>query len=166
MGPFWRDHLSPDLHLPFPLLLSFRNGPRCPGFAPRPDSAPLTGPGRSEDTSSRYNSSGETSTVIFTLTAEQEFAAVSHGDEVVVQYGSGEERRPRTSAISTRSRSNEGRSGGDSWTGPRRQSRLGAVTAESLLPYLRVETCPEPVGSPLEPKAWSFTFQTVRRFGL
>jgi hypothetical protein len=44
--------------------------------------------GNTEFSTSRYNSSGETSTVIFTLAAE-EFAAVSQGDEVVVQYGSG-----------------------------------------------------------------------------
>jgi hypothetical protein len=44
--------------------------------------------GNTEFSISRYNSSGETSTVIFTLTAE-EFAAVSQGDQVVVQYGSG-----------------------------------------------------------------------------
>jgi hypothetical protein len=44
--------------------------------------------GNTEFSTSGYNSSGETSTVIFTLTAE-EFAAVSPGDEVVVQYGSG-----------------------------------------------------------------------------
>jgi hypothetical protein len=43
--------------------------------------------GNTEFSTSRYNSSGETSTVIFTLAAE-EFAAVSQGDEVVVQYGS------------------------------------------------------------------------------
>jgi hypothetical protein len=44
--------------------------------------------GNREFSTSRYNSSGETSTVIFTLTPE-EFAAVSQGDQVVVQYGSG-----------------------------------------------------------------------------
>ena len=44
--------------------------------------------GNREFSNSRYNSSGETSTVIFTLTAE-EFAAVSQNEEVVVQYGSG-----------------------------------------------------------------------------
>jgi hypothetical protein len=44
--------------------------------------------GNAEFSNSRYNSSGETSTVIFTLTAE-EFAALSQGDEVVVQYGRG-----------------------------------------------------------------------------
>jgi hypothetical protein len=44
--------------------------------------------GNTEFSISRYNSSGETSTVIFTVTAE-EFGTVSQGDEVVVQYGSG-----------------------------------------------------------------------------
>jgi len=44
--------------------------------------------GNAEFSVSRYNSSGETSTVNFILTAE-EFAGVSQGDEVVVQYGSG-----------------------------------------------------------------------------
>jgi hypothetical protein len=44
--------------------------------------------GNTEFSTSRYNSSGETSTVIFTLTAE-EFANVSQGDQMVVQYGSG-----------------------------------------------------------------------------
>jgi len=44
--------------------------------------------GNTEFSASRYNPSGETSTVIFTLTGE-EFAGVSQGDDVVVQYGSG-----------------------------------------------------------------------------
>ena len=44
--------------------------------------------GSTEFSTSRYNSSGETSTVIFTLTAD-EFATLSEGDEVIVQYGSG-----------------------------------------------------------------------------
>ena len=44
--------------------------------------------GSTEFSTSRYNSSGETSTVTFTLTAE-EFATLSEGDEVIVQYGSG-----------------------------------------------------------------------------
>jgi hypothetical protein len=37
---------------------------------------------------SKYPATGETSTVIFTLTAE-EFARVSQGDSVRVQYGNG-----------------------------------------------------------------------------
>ena len=44
--------------------------------------------GNREFANSRYNSSGETSAVIFTLTAA-EFAALSQNDDVVVQYGSG-----------------------------------------------------------------------------
>src|SRR5262249_34983649 len=44
--------------------------------------------GNQEFTNSRYPSSGETTTVTFTLTAA-DFALVSQGDPVVVQYGSG-----------------------------------------------------------------------------
>ena len=44
--------------------------------------------GNREFSNSRYNSSGETSTVIFTLTPA-EFAALSQNEDVVVQYGSG-----------------------------------------------------------------------------
>jgi hypothetical protein len=44
--------------------------------------------GNTEFSASRYNASGETTTVIFTLTAA-EFAGLSQGDTVTVQYGSG-----------------------------------------------------------------------------
>ena len=44
--------------------------------------------GNSEFTASRYPASGETSSVTFTLTASQ-FASITQGDPVVVQYGSG-----------------------------------------------------------------------------
>jgi hypothetical protein len=44
--------------------------------------------GSQEFNLSRYPTTGETTTVVFTLTAE-EFARVSQGDPVQVQYGSG-----------------------------------------------------------------------------
>jgi hypothetical protein len=44
--------------------------------------------GTSEFSVSRFNPTGETTTVIFTLSAD-EFAGVSQGDPVIVQYGSG-----------------------------------------------------------------------------
>ena len=45
--------------------------------------------GSAEFTNSRYPVTGETTTVTFTLTAD-EFATVSQGDPIVVQYGSGQ----------------------------------------------------------------------------
>src|SRR5262249_38445798 len=44
--------------------------------------------GNAEFTNSQYPASGETSTVTFTLTAE-EFALVSQGDDILIQYGNG-----------------------------------------------------------------------------
>ena len=44
--------------------------------------------GSAEFTNSRYPVTGETTTVTFTLTPD-EFATVSQGDPIVVQYGSG-----------------------------------------------------------------------------